>query len=234
MKKRILSMVIAIVMVIGLVPSFAIAASAATTTGFAGECTWTFDDTTGTLTISGNGAMANDQSWSEHVSSITSIVIEDGVTSIGTNAFRNFSNLESVTLSASVSTIGNTAFYRCSSLATVNYLGTSAPSMGTNVFMGSGLMVVNVPVDYEGDIFGDRDVVKNLVPDESEPIAYDLWIGGEQVTSANLSGDGWAFDPDTQILTLNGYTYQGSGYEFEFYCYANIYAKKQSRNHFGG
>ena len=34
--------------------------------------------------------------------------------------------------------------------------------MGTNVFMGSGLMVVNVPVDYEGDTFGDRDVVKNL------------------------------------------------------------------------
>ena len=61
MKKRVLSVIIAIVMVVGLVPSFAIAASAATTTGFAGECTWMFDDTTGTLTISGNGAMANDQ-----------------------------------------------------------------------------------------------------------------------------------------------------------------------------
>ena len=146
----------------GLNVSKTLVASAATITGITGNCTWTFDDTTGTLTISGNGAIGSDQSWIEHVNSITSIVIEDGVTSIANNAFRNHSSLESVTLSASVATIGNTAFYRCSSLATVNYLGTSAPSIGTNVFMGSGVMVVNVPVDYQGDTFGDRDVVKNL------------------------------------------------------------------------
>ena len=175
----------------GLNISKTLVASAATMTGITGDCTWTFDDTTGTLTISGNGAIGNDQSWSEYMSSITSIVIEDGITSIANYAFCDCSSLESVTLSESVTTIGNyaftgcsslksvtlpasvtkignAAFYGCSSLDTVNYLGTSAPSVGSYAFIGSNLMVVNVPVDYEGDTFGDRDVVKTLVPDEAD------------------------------------------------------------------
>ena len=175
----------------GLNISKTLVASAATMTGTTGDCTWTFDDTTGTLTISGNGAIGNDQSWSEYMSSITSIVIEDGITSIANYAFYDCSSFESVTLPASVATIGNyafagcsslksvtlpasltkignAAFYGCSSLDTVNYLGTSAPSVGSYAFIGSNLMVVNVPVDYEGDTFGDRDVVKTLVPDEAD------------------------------------------------------------------
>ena len=36
------------------------------------------------------------------------------------------------------------------------------------------------------------------------PVSYDLYIQGAQVTSSNLSGDGWSFDPDTYTLTLNG------------------------------
>lgn len=35
-------------------------------------------------------------------------------------------------------------------------------------------------------------------------MSYDLYIQGAQVTSSNLSGDGWSFDPDTYTLTLNG------------------------------
>ena len=31
---------------------------------------------------------------------------------------------------------------------------------------------------------------------------YSLWVGETQVTSANLSGDGWIYDPDTCTLTL--------------------------------
>lgn len=59
MKKRMLSMLLAIVMVVGLVPGFAITANAATTSGPTGDCTWIFDDATGVLTISGEGAMAD-------------------------------------------------------------------------------------------------------------------------------------------------------------------------------
>ena len=34
--------------------------------------------------------------------------------------------------------------------------------------------------------------------------AYDLWVGGVQVRSENLSGSGWSYDPETKTLTLNG------------------------------
>ena len=56
---------------------------------------------------------------------------------------------------------------------------------------------------------------------------YDLWIGGTQVTSDNLSGTGWSYDAGTNTLTLNGYSYSGTGHswtnEYETICYAIIY-----------
>ncbi len=45
--------------------------------------------------------------------------------------------------------------------------------------------------------------------------SYPLWIGGEQLTSDNLtltSVGSAAYDPDSNTLTLNTYQYQGEGY----------------------
>lgn len=43
---------------------------------------------------------------------------------------------------------------------------------------------------------------------------YDLWVAGTQVTSDQLSGQGWKFDPDTNTLTLNGFNYGSGGYGY--------------------
>ncbi|MBP3377146.1 MAG: hypothetical protein J6L96_00205, partial [Clostridia bacterium] len=59
MKRRIISMLLVVVMLVGMIPSFATAASAATYNGTTGDVNWSFDDTTGTLTVSGTGAMAD-------------------------------------------------------------------------------------------------------------------------------------------------------------------------------
>lgn len=40
---------------------------------------------------------------------------------------------------------------------------------------------------------------------------YELYIAGSQVTSAALSGEGWSYDPETNTLTLNSFTYEGEG-----------------------
>ena len=75
---------------------------------------WAYDN--GTLTISGTGAMADYDSgnpgWYKYRDNITSIVIEDGVTHIGADAFKdcNNSSLTSVTVCATACTLGNGAF----------------------------------------------------------------------------------------------------------------------------
>lgn len=78
------------------------------------------------LTISGTGTMTNYSSksssrapWYSNRSSIKSVVIEEGVTSIGNYAFNACSGLTSVTIPNSVTSIGNMAFYDCTNLKTV-------------------------------------------------------------------------------------------------------------------
>ena len=42
---------------------------------------------------------------------------------------------------------------------------------------------------------------------------YFLWVGDSHVTSENLSGEGWSFDPVSFTLALNDFTYSGPGHE---------------------
>ena len=80
--------------------------------------TWRFAD--GRLTISGSGAMQNysenNVPWKVLKNDITDIVVEDGVTSIGSHAFSGCSVLTSVTIPDSVTSIGSNPFSRCSRL----------------------------------------------------------------------------------------------------------------------
>lgn len=46
----------------------------------------------------------------------------------------------------------------------------------------------------------------------ADPVQYNLWIGGDRVTSENLSGDGWKFEPETNTLVLNGFGLATWGY----------------------
>lgn len=86
---------------------------------------WTFDETTGTLTISALEPGPMDDytmstvPWKVHRENVRSVVIEESVTAIGSMAFCNFQNLTSVSIPASVTKIGADAFYYCSALTSV-------------------------------------------------------------------------------------------------------------------
>ena len=60
----------------------------------------------------------------EGCSSLTKVIIPEGVTSIGKWAFLRCSSLTEVTIPKSVTSIGDRAFYDCGALATVYYGGT--------------------------------------------------------------------------------------------------------------
>ena len=108
------------------------------TTGEETSVAWNFDSTTGTLTISGKGAMATYVTkegvpWYDYRSQITSVVVEDSVTSIGQYAFYDCTNLTSVTIPESVTSIGNFAFDNCSSLTSIT-IPSGVTSIGEDAF----------------------------------------------------------------------------------------------------
>ena len=109
-------------------------------TGSCGESvTWSFDETTGVLTISGTGDMYTNyvpyDQWGyyQYKDEITEVVVEEGITYISECAFGPFdpnaklcreppiySQLTKLTLSSSVKSIGSFAFYK-SGLTSVTF-----------------------------------------------------------------------------------------------------------------
>ena len=93
----------------------------------------------GTLNISGTGAMknyiyGNNKSPARLNLSVTSIVIEEGVTSVGDYAFENCDNLTSITIPGNVESIGESAFYNCDNLTDVT-LQDGVKSIGDATFI---------------------------------------------------------------------------------------------------
>ena len=60
--------------------------------------------------------------WS-YLPGLKTVIIEEGVTSIGACAFRDGDRLMSVTIPSSVTSIGSSAFYGCDSLTDIYYGG---------------------------------------------------------------------------------------------------------------
>ena len=89
-----------------------------------GSLTWTLNESTGELVISGEGEMETFEddltsAWREYKGLIKSVTIENSVTSIGVGAFYECINLTSIEIPNSVTTIGASAFYECESLTSI-------------------------------------------------------------------------------------------------------------------
>ena len=114
---RVLSVVLSILMLASVfsVPALA-EPEEVPASGTSGSCTWTFDKDTGTLTISGNGAMGDDHDIPYAVRKLTTVaVIEEGVTTICRSAFSS-TKITEVTIPSSVKRIDEYAFDGCSKL----------------------------------------------------------------------------------------------------------------------
>ena len=152
MKRKILSLVLCGCLVAGMFPAVALAedsqgtstatpvVTAETTreTPTSGQCgdnlTWNYDEASKTLTISGTGDMwdyggpDNYAPWPY----ASVLHIEDGVTSIGANAFF-YCNFTEVVLPDSITSIGNAAFIQCEKLNSI-VIPDSVTSIGRLAF----------------------------------------------------------------------------------------------------
>lgn len=135
MVKKISQLTICIIMLFGIVGFSALTVSADNpASGTCGEnVTWALDDT-GTITISGTGEMedynnyARYAPWHSNKSSVKKVIINDGVTSIGTCAFYDCTGLTSITIPNSITNIGYLAFRGCTGLTSI-----TIPDSVTNI-----------------------------------------------------------------------------------------------------
>lgn len=156
MKKHITRLLFAALLLLAL----CIGASAAGTSGKCGPSAyWSFDSSTGTLTISGSGAMndyeyGNDYPWMDYRNSIQTIVIGDQITQIGWNAFP-WTACSTIKFGKNVRSIGERAFNGCRNLNGDLTLPDSVQTIGAGAFQGceklSGDLTIPDSVQTIGD-----------------------------------------------------------------------------------
>ena len=161
--KRVISAALAVSMAVSMMPATAVSAfaeetstntaetttvtgkdsaeSKAETSGSCGKTKadkleWSFNESTGVLTISGAGDMADYSSqtgvapWKVFANKITEIQIGEQVTGIGTEAFNSLENLKKVNIPASIKRFGSYIFNNDKNLVTVDWAsGFKAPSV---------------------------------------------------------------------------------------------------------
>ena len=135
--KKVISLFLSLAMLLSIVSVVDFSAFAYVKTGKCGtNVTYSLDTETGVLTISGTGYMkdySGKNSPFYYNSSVKSVIIENGVTSIGNQAFYGCASLTSITIPNSVTSIGSYAFTGCVSLKSVT-IPNSVTSIGDNAF----------------------------------------------------------------------------------------------------
>ena len=190
--KKVLSIVLSICMLMSITTGLDFSAYALASSGYCGpDVKYSFNASTGALTLSGTGPMTNNTEFRES-SSIKTLIVNFGVTSIGASAFDGCTGLTSVTIPDSVTSIDEYAFAYCQSLTSVEipnsvtYIGDSAfyccggltsitipdslTSIGDSVFCGcTGLTSITIPNSVTslggGAFFGCTGLTSVTIPD---------------------------------------------------------------------
>ncbi len=147
--------------------------------------TWVLEN--GVLTINGTGAMTNwnnatsdNPPWYDLRNNIKSIVINEGASTIGDNAFADCSNLENISIPNSIVSIGTLAFWKCTKLEHVD-LHNNITNIGswafqdcdslTEVTIPNALTVISKSTFVNCDNLTKITISKNV--DEIKDFAFD-------------------------------------------------------------
>ena len=145
-KKRILSILLAVLMLLSALPLGMVdtAYAAALASGKCGDsATWTLDST-GTLTISGTGATYNYDMdddgnsaapWctKARIQRVNKVVVNSGITELGYSMFSNCTQLTSVSLPSGLKRIGSCLFLGCTRLSAIT-IPSSVTTIESNAF----------------------------------------------------------------------------------------------------
>ena len=170
-------------------------------TGAAGDnMLWAFNQDNYALIISGVGEMydfsnaniillEDSNPWGNYKAQIKSVTIENGVESIGNNAFSGCTALNSITIENEVNSIGDNAFSGCSSLEEVSYYGTTEPTLGEGIFTSCDkLTVINVLESFESNNFAGKTIKSSQSTDPDTTTNDPGTTTNDPGTNSNKSG----------------------------------------------
>jgi len=124
------------------------------------DLVWSLD-TEGLLVISGTGAMDHyefyNMPWYTCRDLIKSVMITDGVTTIGAAAFDSCRNLVQLSVPDSLTAIGDGAFYRCLSLKNVSFSGSSEQWQEVSIGSDNGCLT-NADINYVESVYENLTV----------------------------------------------------------------------------
>ena len=132
-----------------------------------GAVTWSYDESTKKLTISGNGEMdAIPMQGESEREEVISVEVEDGITSLKASAFANMTSLKNVSLPDSLTKIEPRAFQGCTALEEI-FLPDSIVSMGDRIFNGCiSLKTVNFPKSWKETPYTYYGILYNYIRGE--------------------------------------------------------------------
>lgn len=166
-----------------------------------GGVRWSFDEAAGLLDIEGSGAMPDTVPWASVRDKVRTVIIGEGITTIGSQAFRDCTQLTAVRMSHTVTAVGEAAFAGCRSLKGIR-LPESVARLGENAFYHcTSLAYIHVPSAVQQlphHIFAGCESLLSVSLNGVTDIGYAAFYGCEQLERVVLSADSittgdWSF-----------------------------------------
>lgn len=202
MKNKILKTIVALMVaatltVLCMPVSLAAEYSGTTEGGF----TWHFDESTGTMTVSGSGEMEHKirHNWDGENDGnlkvdlrplIKEVVLSEGITSVGGDAFYGFSALQNIEIPKTVTKIEGYAFYGCKSLESIT-IPDGVTELGAYCFIFcEALTSVEIPdsVTQIGleSFMNCKSLTKAVISDNVETIPENCFKYCENLTDLKI------------------------------------------------
>ena len=180
--------------------------------------TWSYDETTKTLTITGSGSMRSFKSsepapWDDYKDEIEAVVLPEGLTTIGAYAFNNCSKLDHVTIPQTVFGMGLFAFAHCTSLSEIS-LSDQISYLESCTFYGcSSLKQIKLPPNLTGlgiGVFLNSALTEITIPETVTALSQWALRDCADLKKITFLGNAPSFQSSTLLRTVADVYYPGN------------------------